>query len=490
MFHLSDRPIVPPSPDCPSSGGFVTFEGRVRTMNEGRSVEFLEYEAYDALTVSEGTALVEEAVRKFGLDWAHASHRVGKLEIGEVAVWIGCAAAHRKEAFLACEFLIDEMKRRLPIWKKEHYAVGPSEWMNLQQETASDKLSRSDVFARQIVMPEIGAAGQAALGEASVLVVGAGGLANAALPYLAASGVGLIGIVEPDLLEITNLHRQTLYRFPDVGRSKARLAAESLRRMHPFVKVEVFEERLHPGNAERIIDGFDFVVDGTDRFDAKFLMNDVCQLLGKPLVQASIYRMDGYIQTILPGGPCLRCQWPEEPTDGCVRTCAEAGVLGVVPGLLGIMQATEVIKLILGLPDVLDQAQLLVDLRDFSTQRILRKKRADCMTCQVPAHVSKTPHLPWEVTSEEVRSWKEPFICLDLRELDEKPDQLDLGQLEWRKSPLSSIQDIAAIDVQNRLLLVCARGLRSGLMAYRLRERNAETVFSLRGGVDERQTSA
>lgn len=482
MFQITDQPIVPPTPDCPTAGGFVTFEGRVRTMNEGRPVQFLEYEAYGELASSEGNNLLEEAKTRYGLEWVYASHRVGMLEIGDMAVWIGCGAVHRKEAFEACEFLIEEMKKRLPIWKKEHYADGPSKWVNLKQETPVDKLQKSDFFARQLVMPEVGPTGQVALGKARVLIVGAGGLANGALPYLAAAGVGTIGIVEPDLLEASNLHRQVLYGHQDLGRSKVRLAAESLRRMHPFVDVEVYEERLTPDNASRIIERFDIVVDCTDRFDVKFLMNDVCQTLGRPLVQASIYRFDGYLQTILPGGPCLRCQWSDEPIDGCVETCAEAGVLGVVPGFFGILQATEVLKLILGVGECLSETQLLVDLRDLSVQKMLRKLRAGCICCASGVSELQKPTADIEVTVDDVLAWTKPFICLDLREADEPRPVLDLGQVEWRSTPLSGFQPSRDIDPAMRTVLVCASGGRSGRLAYQLREMNLQT-YSLRGGV-------
>lgn len=483
MFQLTNQPIVPPTPDCPTAGGFVTFEGRVRTMNEGRPVQFLEYEAFDEMVLSEGVVLLEEAKLKFGLDWVQATHRVGKLEIGEIAVWIGCGAAHRKEAFLACEFLIDELKHRLPIWKKEHYADGISEWVNLQRESKSGPVSRSDVFARQIVIPEIGPAGQIALQNARVLVVGAGGLASSALPYLAATGVGTIGIVEPDLLEPSNLHRQTLYGFEDIGRSKARLAAEAIRRLHPFTQTEVFEENLYPGNADQIIAGFDIVVDGTDRFDAKFLMNDACQKHGKPLVQASIYRMDGYIQTIVPGGPCLRCQWPEEPKDGCVRTCAEAGVLGVVPGFFGVLQATEVVKLITGFAELLSKHQLLVDLRDLSTLKIARNHRPGC-PCQSPASWQpNVPSVEWEVTPDQVRHWTEPFVCIDLRERDEPRPEMELGQTEWRWIPLSQFQPNVEMKEEKHMLIVCASGARSGRLAFVLRDQGFKKVYSLKNGI-------
>ncbi len=482
MFQITASPIEPPQPDCPLAGGFVTFEGKVRNLNEGREVQCLEYEAYPELAIAEGTALVAEAMERFGLGWAHVIHRVGKLEIGETAVWVGCGAPHRKEAFLACEFLIDELKRRLPIWKKEHYLDGPSDWVNLHRPRGGDKILPSDVFSRQLMLPELGPAGQSALLQARVLVVGAGGLGCAALPYLAGAGVGVIGIVEPDLLDLSNLHRQVLFGSKDVGRSKAQLAAESLRRQHPFTHVETFEEPLNPGNAHRLIGGFDLVVDGTDRFDAKFLMNDVCQELGRPLVQAAIHRMDGYVQTVLPGGPCLRCQWEDIPAQGCVQTCAEAGVLGVVPGLFGVLQATEAIKLIVGIGEPLSVCQLWADLNDLSWRRVTRTRRPGCLCEGVPPWRPKPVVLDWEVSPEEVRSWKRPFVCFDLREEQEPRPRLELGQVEWRQTPLSSLQaDTATLGSQD-VILVCASGARSGRTAYRLRNQGFEHVYSLKGG--------
>lgn len=483
MFQITHEPIIPAEPDDPTVGGIVTFEGRVRNLNEGRAVLALEYEAFQEMAATEGTSLLKEAKLKFGLDWVAATHRIGRLEIGETAVWIGCGSPHRKEAFLACEFIIDELKHRLPIWKREHYQDGSSDWVNLHRSPIGAKIVQSDVFARQIAMPEIGPGGQLALQNARVLVVGAGGLANSALPYLAGAGVGLIGIVEPELLEPSNLHRQVLFGHNDVGRSKAQLAAASIRRLHPFTQVEAMEVRLHLGNAEGIVSRYDVVVDGTDRFDAKFLMNDVCQRLGRPLVQASIHRLDGFVQTILPGGPCLRCQWENPPLDGCVNTCEEAGVLGVVPGFFGILQATETIKLITGMGEPLSRHQLLADLRDFFCQRIARNPKPGCICSEAPGWHPIQTTLYWEVTAEAVRAWTRPFTCIDLREEDESRQKIQLGQREWRRVPLSTFQPEQELEDLGDVLLVCATGGRSARMTSHLREQGFHQVFSLKGGV-------
>ena len=488
MFELTSQSIIPRVPDCPNAGGFVTFEGKVRNLNEGREVRFLEYEAYGEMAVLEGKKLVAEAIEKFGLSWAHVIHRTGMLEIGEAAVWIGCAAAHRQEAFQACEFLIDELKHRLPIWKKEHYVDGPSEWVNLNRPSAAQKTLPQDVFARQIMMPEIGPAGQAALQQTSVLVVGAGGLACGALPYLAGAGIGSIGIVEPDLVDMSNLHRQILFGSEDVGRSKAQLAAAAIRRIHPFTRVTAFEERLCEENADRLMGGFDIVIDCTDRFDAKFLMNDTCQRLGKPLIQASIYRMDGYVQTILPGGPCLRCHWKDTPEDGCVMTCSEAGVLGVVPGFFGILQALEAIKLITGMGESLSHSQLWADLTDLSFQQISRTRREGCLCESSSSWQPKAVAQSWEVSIEQVQRWSDPFICLDIREESESRPQMQLGQQEWRQAPMSTFQPTSVPKGNQNVLIVCVSGARSARLVDQLRGQGLDNVYSLTGGVKKMPT--
>ncbi|MCC7228859.1 MAG: ThiF family adenylyltransferase [Fimbriimonadaceae bacterium] len=483
MFRLSITTICPPPLDCSTAGGFVTFEGKVRTQNEGRPVEFLEYEAFEEMAEAEGRDLLQEAKDRFELEWVEAVHRVGKLAIGETAVWIGCAAAHRREAFLACEFLIDELKHRLPIWKKEHYSDGPSEWVNLQSASNTKQLTPSELAARQIVLPEVGPAGQEALSRARVVVVGAGGLAATILPYLAGAGIGTLGIVEPDVLEASNLHRQILFGHADLGRSKARLAAEFLHRLHPHIKTVAYEERLTAENAPRILSEFDIVVDGTDSLEAKFALNDACQALSRPLVQASIYQFEGYVQTILPGGPCLRCLWPEAPAEGCVGTCAQAGVLGVTPGFFGLLQANEVLKLILGFGEVLSERQLLVDLRDGSMERLRRTRRKGCSCASSKPWAGVSKALNWEVDSEQVHRWTEPFVCLDLREEDEPDGQIELGQVAWIRTPLSRFEPANALVPGQRTLLVCATGGRSGVLALRLREENNPEAYSLKGGL-------
>jgi adenylyltransferase/sulfurtransferase len=205
-------------------------------------------------------------------------------------------------------------------------------------------------YARQIILPEVGTAGQERLAAASVLCVGAGGLGSPAALYLAAAGVGRLGLVESDTVDVSNLHRQILHRTADIGGLKVRSARATLEALNPHNTVEIHPTRLDSDNALELIRGYDWVVDGTDNFITRYLVNDACVLLGKTNVYGAVLRFEGQASVFAPqrDGPCYRCLFPEPPPPGSVPNCAEAGVLGVLPGLIGTLQATETLKLILG----------------------------------------------------------------------------------------------------------------------------------------------
>src|ERR1700733_4075828 len=330
----------------PACGGYASFEGWVRDHNEGQQVQHLEYEAFELLANKEGERIIAEAVERFGVEHAACVHRVGDLQLGEMAVWVGVSARHRQEAFLACRYIIDEVKHRVPIWKKEHYRNGDSGWVNCERcaavvhehaHTHTHEGRPTADYSRQQALKEVGAEGQAKLRAARVLVVGAGGLGVPVLSYLAGAGIGRIGIVDADRLEASNLHRQPLYSFDAIGQPKAQLAAARLRALNPDVDVQIYGLRLTAANAVELISGWDLVIDCTDNFSTKFLINDVCVSARKPAILSSIYQYEGQLQVIRPDahGACLRCIWPEATRDGLVGNCAEAGVLGPVPGVLG-----------------------------------------------------------------------------------------------------------------------------------------------------------
>lgn len=218
-------------------------------------------------------------------------------------------------------------------------------------------------YDKQIALPEVGEAGQQKLAEAKVLVVGAGGLGCPALQYLAAAGIGTIGIVDGDVVNETNLHRQVLYTNSDVGRPKVQVAAERLYRLNPEVKINTYTEFLTAKNAMDIVANYDLVVDATDNFAARYRINDVCVKLDKPVVYGAIHRFEGQVSVFnYKGGPTYRCLFPDKPAESQIPDCNETGVLGVLPGIIGTQQATEVLKIILGIGEVLSGKLMTLNL--------------------------------------------------------------------------------------------------------------------------------
>lgn len=243
-------------------------------------------------------------------------------------------------------------------------------------------------YARHIVLAEVGGTGQSRLIAARVLVVGAGGLGAPLLQYLAAAGVGTLGVVDADRVDLSNLQRQVIHRTSDIGRAKVESARQALAEINPEVVVEVHEERLQADNAERLVSGYDIVADGSDNFATRFLLNDVCHRLRKTLVAAAILRFDGQISTYKAwaGGdnPCLRCVFPEAPSEEAVPSCAQAGVLGSLAGTLGALQATEVVKEILGIGRSLSGRLVMYDALAGTFDEMAISRRPHCPTCGTP----------------------------------------------------------------------------------------------------------
>lgn len=486
----------------PVCGGYAAFEGWVRDHNEGRAVSGLEYEAFEPLALKEGQRIIAEAIARFSVERAECVHRLGSLRIGETAVWVGVAARHRHEAFLACRFIIDEVKHRVPIWKKEHYLDGATGWVNCERcaahahdhsdhdETgrAQGAAARPD-YSRQMALKEIGAAGQLRLKRASVLVVGCGGLGVPAMTYLAGAGIGRLGLADADRLEASNLHRQPLYALGEVGRPKVELAAERLRALNPEIEIRVHPQRLDADSARELIAHYDLVIDCTDNIASKLALNDVCVQLGKPAVFASVYQYEGQLQVVRPDrGPCLRCVWPEAARDGLVGNCAEAGVLGPVPGTLGTLQALEGLKLLLDLPGQLTDELLILDLLGLTLTRVQAHRAADC-----PQHARAqaiTTGDPVDAFADiEVRfgsletAIAAGFSLIDIRE----PHEVAFSPApcaEVRYIPMAQLLAGSLPDPASGMcLLVCAAGVRSLAAAQALRARGARGVYSLRGGL-------
>ena len=497
----------------PGCGGYASFEGWVRDHNEGRRVLRLDYEAYESLALREGERIVQEALRRFGASHAACVHRIGELGLGEMAVWVGVAAPHRAEAFAACRWIIDEVKHRVPIWKKEHYVGGDTGWVNCERcansgpdghdhaahdHTARDRAAhdrgRDDAtpfvhdYSRQIALPEVGESGQARLRAASVLVIGAGGLGVPVLQSLAAAGVGRLTVVDGDSVEASNLHRQPLYGIADVGRPKAEVAVERLAALNRDVGLTAVTEHATAANVDALVRDHDLVLECTDTLRAKFLVNDAALRAGRPAVYASVHQYEGQLQCWLPqpDWPCLRCLWPDPPRDGLAGNCAEAGVLGPVPATLGAMQAMLALRLLLDVGPPPARGLVLVDLLTLATRELAATRRPDC-DHRAPGAASPradAPDPPDEelefATLAEARA--AGYSLVDVREAWElamDPPGLDTGL----HVPMSDLVDGRRdFPAGGRRLVICAHGVRSLSIVEHLRAQGDLQVWSLRGG--------
>ena len=236
-------------------------------------------------------------------------------------------------------------------------------------------------YSRHIIMPQIGGSGQRKLLDAKVLLIGAGGLGSPTALYLAAAGVGTLGIVDFDEVDLTNLQRQILHRTQDIGRPKVESASDTIASINPDIRVVQHRIQLTSENAMEVLEPYDIVVDGSDNFATRYLVNDACVMLGKPCVHGSIFLFEGQAATFVPGKGCYRCLYPTPPPPGMVPNCAEAGVLGVLPGIVGCIQAIETIKIILGLGETLTGRLLLFDALSMETRQVKVRRNSDCPVC-------------------------------------------------------------------------------------------------------------
>jgi len=338
-------------------------------------------------------------------------------------------------------------------------------------------------YSRQVLLKEIGAQGQAALGRSRVLVVGAGGLGSPVLQYLAGAGVGCVGIVDADTLESSNLHRQPIYALADAGQSKTALAAAAVKRINPSVRVESHVLRLDANNALALIEGYDVVVDCSDNFRTKYLINDAAVLAHRPAVFASVYQYEGQLQVYKPepGHACLRCLWPDAIADGVVGNCADAGVLGPVPGTFGALQALLTLKILLGLSGQLGGELLLLDFMNFSSLKLKAPRRAECRAPDC-AHIRglarEDPGL--EVALHSLaEAVQRGFEVIDIRTAEEFAGRPTAAR--HIAMPIL-LADPGLLPAGPEYLLVCASGKRSLAAARELRKRGL-AARSLTGGL-------
>lgn len=364
-------------------------------------------------------------------------------------------------------------------------------------------LSNEEVlrYSRHLIMPEVGMEGQQKLKAAKVLCIGAGGLGSPLAMYLAAAGIGTLGLVDFDVVDFTNLQRQIIHSTADVGRKKLDSAEETLKGINPFVEVRKFETKLTSANALEIFREFDVIADGTDNFPTRYLVNDACVLTGKPNVYGSIFRFEGQASVFATKeGPCYRCLYPEPPPPGLVPSCAEGGVLGILPGLVGVIQATETIKLILGRGDSLVGRLLLVDAMGMNFRQLKLRKNPDCPACgthptvtalidyeefcgirgeEQPATTVAVPEITVEELKKKLDARDDIFI-LDVRE----PHEYQICNLNGYLLPLGDLpKRVHELDSSREIVAHCRSGVRSAKAVDFLRQAGFRKVKNLKGGI-------
>jgi sulfur-carrier protein adenylyltransferase/sulfurtransferase len=369
--------------------------------------------------------------------------------------------------------------------------------------TATPSLSSAELlrYSRHLTLPSVGLAGQSKLKAAKVLIVGAGGLGSPVALYLAAAGVGTLGLVDHDRVDVTNLQRQIVHGTSDIGRTKLESARDRLRDLNPEVSVVLHDTWLTSANALEIVSAYDIVVDGTDNFATRYLANDACVLLGKPSVYGSVFQFDGQASVFaMPDGPCYRCLYPEPPPPGMVPNCAEGGVFGVLPGLLGTIQATETLKLILGVGDTLSGRLLLVDATTMTFHSIQIGRDPACPACgtrTITALIDYdefcgTPAIGVQTHVDDVReltpmqlheriSRGDDFDLIDVRE----PYEAQIASIAGaRLVPLGSLADtMASMDSAREIVVMCRSGKRGADAARRLSDAGFAQVSNLAGGI-------
>lgn len=368
------------------------------------------------------------------------------------------------------------------------------------------ELSRDEIlrYSRHLLIPEVGLDGQKKLKSSSVLIIGTGGLGSPVALYLAAAGVGRIGMVDYDTVDSSNLQRQVIHGTSTVGKLKVDSAKERMRDLNPDIQVDVYNEPFTSDNALRIAKDYDLIIDGTDNFPTRYLTNDVSVMLGKPNVYGSIFRFDGQASVFaLPDGPCYRCLFPEPPPPGLVPSCAEGGVLGVLPGTIGTIQATEAIKLLLGIGSSLSGKLLLYNALDMSFEYVKLKKNPKCPMCGenptitelidyeafcgMPGHDHEAEEATagWDIDvfnlDDRLQAGNPPFL-LDVRE----PHELEISQLPNAKNiPLGTLAArLSELDTAQEMVVFCKSGGRSTRALELLTSAGFKKVKNLKGGIN------
>lgn len=375
------------------------------------------------------------------------------------------------------------------------------------QDSKQTHLSNEEIkrYSRHLIMPEVTIEGQKKLKAARVLAIGTGGLGSPLLSYLAAAGIGKLGIVDFDTVDYSNLQRQIIHGTSSIGKPKVVSAQERIHEINPYVEVQIYETALRSDNALDIIKDYDVVIDGTDNFPTRYLVNDACVLLNKPNVYGSIFRFEGQLTVFWASqGPCYRCLYPEPPPPGLVPSCAEGGVLGVLPGIIGVLQAIETIKIILGIGDSMIGRLLLFDALKLKFKELKLRKNPDCpicgnspmikelidyeQFCGMPAvegpsreEEPTVPEISVTHLSQRLRN-KENFVLIDVRE----PHEFQICRIpDSRLIPLGELPSrIHELDSADEIVIHCKSGMRSAKAVQLLQQSGFRKVWNVKGGIE------
>jgi len=368
-------------------------------------------------------------------------------------------------------------------------------------ELSNDEIAR---YSRHLIMPEVTLEGQKKLKAAKILCIGTGGLGSPIALYLAAAGVGTLGLVDCDIVDYSNLQRQILHGTKDVGRKKINSARDRIKDVNPNVQVNLHDAFFTSDNAREIVEGYDIVIDGTDNFPTRYLSNDICVFLKKPNIYGSIFRFDGQVTVFAPhlGGPCYRCLYPEPPPPGMVPSCAEGGVLGVLPGVIGVIQAIEAIKLVCGIGEPLIGRLLHFDALKMKFREFKVRKDPKCPVCsenptitdlidyeqfcgipQAAAAEEAEPPVP-EISVEELKRKQdagETFVLLDVRE----PYEYDIARIPGSKLiPLGQLHArLSELDTADEIVIHCKSGYRSANALRELQAAGFSKLWNVTGGI-------
>ncbi len=478
-------------------GGIFVFEGRVRLSNNKKLVKYIEYECHYPLAYNVFQQLIKKVKKKFQLNFFQCRHRVGKVKAGECALWLGIRSIHRNDSIAACDYIITYIKNKFPIWKKEIYYNLEHSWINdssllLNKNKITNK-NKKAYYSRQIIIPNIGEKGQKTLENKSILIVGAGGLGSVAITYLIRAGIGKIGICEYDVIEISNLHRQILYSFKDIGKKKSYILKEQLKDINPFIKIEIYQKLLNIKNIKNFFKRYDLILDCTDNFSTKFLINDAAFIYKKPIIRASVHHFFGQIEVYNSNwnSACMRCLWSIFPDNQKIGTCSQNGIIGAVTGVIGSLQALTAIKYLLNIGEELKNKITMIDLLNIDYKNLNSSKSKTCILCGDTPTITSLNKKNYkhkiinkiEISYIDFSKNLNKYILIDIRENLELEKQNN-KYLHFPMSLLPNKISFFSEQLKNnhKYLLFCSHGKRSLQAAIWLRQLGFYNIYSLSGG--------